>query len=210
MRRPKRCGFQLNSPTYRKRGLILNVGSFAGQFPVPLLATYAGSKSFLIAFSQALGEELKHSKVVVQNINAYYIVSKLSKARRASSMIPMPKQYVARTLTMIGRQGGAVGRPYNTTPWPAHGLMDWVITTFVAGTHWLLGYNYGQFYNDGLEVSYTLTLLPISSSTCTQYAKESTEESRQEPVGSKLHGISPTDLIDDMRTVRREKPHGCS
>lgn len=81
----------------------------------------------------------------MQTVNAYFVVSKMSKIRRSSSMIPTPKQYVACVLAKIGRSGGAVGRPFNTSPWPAHGLLDWAITSFVAGTHWLLRYNYGTF-----------------------------------------------------------------
>lgn len=127
----------------RKRGLILNLGSFAGQVTTPMLATYAGSKSFLSGWSQALGEELSHSGVEVSLLNTYFVVSNLSKIRKSSAMIPTPKQYVAQVLKTIGRNGGAVGRPYTATPWPMHALVDWA-TTFVLPRGWLLRYTYGQ------------------------------------------------------------------
>ncbi|MGZ6143715.1 MAG: SDR family NAD(P)-dependent oxidoreductase, partial [Myxococcales bacterium] len=37
---------------------IMNLGSTAGFQPVPLFATYAASKAFVLSFSQALAEEL--------------------------------------------------------------------------------------------------------------------------------------------------------
>ncbi|PWN51089.1 hypothetical protein IE53DRAFT_361838, partial [Violaceomyces palustris] len=126
-----------------RRGLILNIGSFAGQATTPLLATYAGTKSFLAAWSQAMGEELKRSNVQVQLLNTYFVVSALSKIRKPSAMIPTPKQYVAKALSSIGNPGGAIGRPYTSTPWPLHALVDWAIA-FIFPRGWLLGFTHKQ------------------------------------------------------------------
>ena len=41
----------------RKRGTIINVASTAGFQPVPFMATYAATKSFVLSFSEALWEE---------------------------------------------------------------------------------------------------------------------------------------------------------
>ncbi|HSB28482.1 MAG TPA: SDR family oxidoreductase [Pyrinomonadaceae bacterium] len=41
----------------RKQGTIINVASTAGFQPVPFMATYAASKSFVLTFSDALSEE---------------------------------------------------------------------------------------------------------------------------------------------------------
>jgi 17beta-estradiol 17-dehydrogenase / very-long-chain 3-oxoacyl-CoA reductase len=127
----------------RKRGLVLNLGSFAGQVTTPMLATYAGSKAFLSAWSQALGEELRRSNITVSLLNTYFVVSNMSKVRKASAMIPTPKQYVAQALKSIGRNGGAVGRPYTSTPWPMHAIVDWATSTILP-RGWLLNYTYGQ------------------------------------------------------------------
>ncbi|SJX64896.1 related to 17-beta-hydroxysteroid dehydrogenase [Sporisorium reilianum f. sp. reilianum] len=127
----------------RRRGLVLNLGSFAGQVTTPMLATYAGTKAFLSAWSQAMGEELAKSNVAVSLLNTYFVVSNLSKIRKSSAMIPTPKQYVAQVLRTIGRNGGAIGRPYTATPWPMHALVDWA-TTFILPRGWLLSYTYNQ------------------------------------------------------------------
>ncbi|KAI3626334.1 hypothetical protein CBS9595_001695 [Malassezia furfur] len=109
----------------RKRGLILNLGSFTGQWGTPMMATYAGSKAFLIGWTYALGEEMRRANVDVQLLNTFFVVSSMSKIRRASLMIPLPDDYVKAALSRIGRSTGALGRPFTMTPWPAHAWLDW-------------------------------------------------------------------------------------
>ncbi|KAI0958402.1 hypothetical protein AcV7_004233 [Taiwanofungus camphoratus] len=59
----------------RKRGLILNMGSFSGlTVPSPMLTTYAGSKSFLATFTTSLAEEVRNKGVDVQCLNTYFVV----------------------------------------------------------------------------------------------------------------------------------------
>jgi short-subunit dehydrogenase len=48
-----------------ERFTIINVSSLASQYPIPLKATYAASKRFLLDFSIALAQELKHENVNV-------------------------------------------------------------------------------------------------------------------------------------------------
>jgi len=50
-------------------GGIVNVASVAGFQPVPLMATYAASKAFLLAFSEALTEEAREHGVRVVVVN---------------------------------------------------------------------------------------------------------------------------------------------
>jgi short-subunit dehydrogenase len=60
--------------SFRKQGLILNIGSMAGAVPSPMLATYSGTKAFLSTFSSALGEEVKKHNIVVEHVNTYFVV----------------------------------------------------------------------------------------------------------------------------------------
>ncbi|GAA5887603.1 hypothetical protein JCM5296_004431 [Sporobolomyces johnsonii] len=121
----------------RKRGLILSVGSFASLIPSPLLAVYSGSKAFLSTWSQALGSELKGTGVEVQLLNTYFVVSKLSKIRRSSWMIPTPKTYVRSVLSHIGVKGGAVGQPHISTPYHGHAPVQWVVDHLFSNQFWL-------------------------------------------------------------------------
>ena len=50
----------------RRSGGIINVASTAGFMPLAYLAEYAATKAFLVAFSQALAEEVRSSNVRVQ------------------------------------------------------------------------------------------------------------------------------------------------
>ncbi|POY73854.1 hypothetical protein BMF94_3024 [Rhodotorula taiwanensis] len=127
----------------RKRGLILTVGSFASLIPSPLLAVYSGSKAFVSTWSQALGSELKGTGVEVELLNTYFVVSKLSKIRKSSWMIPTPKTYnsaVGSVLSKIGVQGGAVGQPHISTPYHGHAPVQWVVDHLFSRAFWL-GYN---------------------------------------------------------------------
>ncbi|GAA5922260.1 ketoreductase [Sporobolomyces koalae] len=121
----------------RKRGLILTVGSFAALIPSPLLAVYSGSKAFVSTWSQALGSELKGTGIEVELLNTYFVVSKLSKIRKSSWMIPTPKTYVRSVLSKIGVNGGAVGQPHISTPYHGHAPVQWVIDHFFTNSWWL-------------------------------------------------------------------------
>lgn len=118
----------------RKHGLILNMASFGGILPTPLLATYSGSKAFLQHWSTALGSELKPHGVHVQCVQSYLVTSAMSKIRRASATIPTPKHFVKAALGKIGRSGGAQGIAYTSTPYWAHAIMHWALLTFVGTT----------------------------------------------------------------------------
>jgi 17beta-estradiol 17-dehydrogenase / very-long-chain 3-oxoacyl-CoA reductase len=136
----------LHSSGVRKNGLILNIGSFSGIVPSPMLATYSGTKAFIDTFSTALAEEVKKHGVTVQCINPYFVVSgitnppvinidprrkvsKMSKIRKPSIMIPTPAAFVRASLSKIGLSGGArfVGRPAGSAPYWSHSLLEYVV-----------------------------------------------------------------------------------
>lgn len=50
---------------HRNEGKILQLGSEAGKAPMPLLAIYAATKSFVLSFTAALANELKDTGVTV-------------------------------------------------------------------------------------------------------------------------------------------------
>ncbi|VEU20410.1 DEKNAAC101274 [Brettanomyces naardenensis] len=114
------------------RGLIVNMSSFAGLFPTPMLATYTGSKFFLQGWSAALAGELKPQNIDVECVLSYLVTSAMSKVRRTSFTVPNPKQFVASTLKNIGRRGGAQERYATITPYPSHALMHWAVANTVG------------------------------------------------------------------------------
>lgn len=127
-----------------------------------MLATYSASKSFLCTWTQALGREVESKGVSVQLLNTYFVVrsfstiyflapsksnsphfcisfgqvSSMSKIRRASLTVPTPRTYVRAALSKIGVPGGALGKPYTSTPYWVHSIGDAVLT----------GLNWPSFY----------------------------------------------------------------
>lgn len=114
------------------RGLIINMGSFAGLIPTGLLATYAGSKAFLQAWGIALGQELNSKGIDVVNPLSYLVTSNMSKIKRTSASIPNPKNFVRSVLQNPGRRVGAQERVYAMTPYWSHALMHWTIENTVG------------------------------------------------------------------------------
>lgn len=99
----------------RKKGLILNVGSFAGASPTPMLAVYSGSKAFLRTWSDSLTAELTPKGITVEHVNTYFVTSAMSKIRRPSLFIPTPKAFVRSVLAKL--------TPGTFTPHWSHALV---------------------------------------------------------------------------------------
>lgn len=102
----------------KERGLILTLSSFAST-PTPLLATYSGSKAYLVAWNAALAAELASARIDARLINTFYVVSAMSKIRRASILVPTPKTFVRAAL----RLRGSTGMRSAFTPYWAHAFV---------------------------------------------------------------------------------------
>lgn len=118
-----------------KRSLILHLGSFAGSIPTPLLATYTGTKAFLIGWNRALNEELRRDGVTSLLLNTYFVSTAMSKIRKSSWSVPTPKQYVSQVLRKLGRPGSCYQedrRGREMTVWPQHALTEWAVRELVG------------------------------------------------------------------------------
>lgn len=103
-----------------KKGLVLNIGSFSGEVPVPLLQTYGASKAFLKHWSLSLAAELDPLGIKVQLLNTYFVVSNMSKRKRASFAIPTAKAYVEAAMRCAGSHAF-------DTPYSIHALLQFVM-----------------------------------------------------------------------------------
>ncbi|PWA03551.1 hypothetical protein BB558_000229 [Smittium angustum] len=120
----------------RKNGLIINMGSFVSLVPSPFLAMYSGSKSFVKSFSQAIGSELFPFGILVQHVNTYYVVSKMSKIRKPSFTTPLPDVYARSLLSHIGSGCGTI-EPFTSVPFLSHALLSFVIENCFSRKFWL-------------------------------------------------------------------------
>jgi 17beta-estradiol 17-dehydrogenase / very-long-chain 3-oxoacyl-CoA reductase len=132
------CKAVLPGMKSRRRGAIVNLGSANGLLPaVPLLSTYAGSKSFINQFTRSLDAELRQFNIRVQDQCPMFVATKMSKIRRARLDAPSPKVWAKAAVRQIG---------YDTvrTPYWYHGLMmavvqsmlpAWAVTGYVLNLH---------------------------------------------------------------------------
>jgi short-subunit dehydrogenase len=86
----------------RRSGRILNVASTAAFIPDPLAAVYGATKAYVLSFSEAIGEELRHSGVTVTalcpgaTLTGFSTVASAGSTRLYSRLKPMSSVDVAR------------------------------------------------------------------------------------------------------------------
>ncbi|KAG8849133.1 hypothetical protein FRB96_000919 [Tulasnella sp. 330] len=112
----------------RRKGLILNIGSLSGRSAAPMIATYSGTKAFLSVWSQCLAEEYRSLGIIVQNVPAAFVVTKLASIEGASFGVPMPKEFVKCVLAKIGVPCGSISITANSNPYWSHAMMEWMYT----------------------------------------------------------------------------------
>ncbi|HYH78994.1 MAG TPA: SDR family oxidoreductase, partial [Longimicrobium sp.] len=116
-------------------GGIVNVASIAGYQPIPLMATYAASKAFVITLSEALAEEARDAGIRVVTLNPGPVKTEFqvvagTEVRERAPGIRTPEQVVEAALHGLEAGGRTV------TP----GLLNRVATTAVriAPRSWVL------------------------------------------------------------------------
>jgi len=100
----------------RRKGAIVNIGSFAGSTTDPFYSVYSGSKAFVEMFSRSMAIELKSKGVTVADHVPLFVATKMAipneKRRKGSMFTPWPAQWAAASLNNIGYSSFTV--PY----WP--------------------------------------------------------------------------------------------
>lgn len=112
------------------KSLVLNVGSLSGRIPSALLAAYSCTKGGLQTWNTAVAAEVEPQGVMFRMVLPAFVVSNMSKIRKSSFTVPTAKDFVKSTLSSIGLQRGAQGRPYDATPYPSHAILDYVVGLF--------------------------------------------------------------------------------
>ncbi|WP_188133924.1 SDR family NAD(P)-dependent oxidoreductase [Chitinophaga sp. CF418] len=120
-------------PTYLTRSLlalenqlslIINISSYAGLFPPPFLAVYAGTKAYNNAFSKALSVELENATVISMLVGSVHTGSN---TKPVSFMRPDAGVFAKRVIRMAGAGRKSV-YPY----WP-HAVQTYVLSLLPAG-----------------------------------------------------------------------------
>ncbi|CAF0761659.1 unnamed protein product [Didymodactylos carnosus] len=106
----------------KRNGLIVNVSSISGRYPVPLLALYSGTKAFVDFFSRSLAVECANRGVLVQSLCPGFVCSKLSGIRKPSLFTPTAEQYAISALERVAL-------PYTTGFWAHEIQMSFIEVT---------------------------------------------------------------------------------
>ncbi|KAI1904025.1 hypothetical protein AGOR_G00001440 [Albula goreensis] len=105
----------------RSKGVILNISSASGMYPVPLLTIYSSTKAFVDFFSRGLHAEYKSKGIIIQSVLPFFVATKMTKIRKPTLDKPTPERYVAAELTTVGLQS-------QTNGYFPHAVMGWVTT----------------------------------------------------------------------------------
>jgi 17beta-estradiol 17-dehydrogenase / very-long-chain 3-oxoacyl-CoA reductase len=108
-----------------KRGYVINLGSFSGDVPVPLLSTYSASKAFVEFFSETLQQEYLRDGIIVKCATPMFVATEMAKMR-PSMTVPTPSKVVSGVLNRMG-PGYVTFSPY----W-VHSIMSTFITSLPA------------------------------------------------------------------------------
>ncbi|XP_058263711.1 very-long-chain 3-oxoacyl-CoA reductase-A isoform X2 [Hemibagrus wyckioides] len=108
----------------RAKGVILNISSASGMYPVPLLTVYSSTKAFVDFFSRGLQAEYNCKGIIIQSVLPFFVATKMTKIRKPTLDKPTPERYVAAALTTVGLQD-------QTNGYFPHAVMGWATTVLV-------------------------------------------------------------------------------
>lgn len=86
----------------KKFGYVVNIGSITGDFPMPLLSTYASSKAMIKSWSENLHNEYLPYNINVELIDTGYVATKMSKIRNSSLFCPSADIYAKSIISHFG------------------------------------------------------------------------------------------------------------
>ncbi|XP_053282503.1 very-long-chain 3-oxoacyl-CoA reductase-A isoform X2 [Pleuronectes platessa] len=108
----------------RSKGIILNISSASGMYPLPLLTVYSSSKAFVDFFSRGLQEEYRRQGIIIQSVLPFFVATKMTRIKKPTLDKPTPERYVAAELATVGLQS-------QTNGYFPHAVMGWVTTKIV-------------------------------------------------------------------------------
>lgn len=111
----------------RKRGAIINIGSLAAIIPLPLYATYSGTKAFVDSFSLALREEIRGSGVIVQVVHPASVATNMA---TVPGFDPVKNLFIPSASEFAVSAISTLGYTERTTGYWVHGIQVWFASLF--------------------------------------------------------------------------------
>uniref|UniRef100_A0A2K6EQJ3 Very-long-chain 3-oxoacyl-CoA reductase n=1 Tax=Propithecus coquereli TaxID=379532 RepID=A0A2K6EQJ3_PROCO len=120
----------------RSKGVILNISSASGMFPVPLLTVYSAAKAFVDFFSQCLHEEYRSKGIFVQCVLPYFVATKMAKIRKPTFDKPSSETFVKYAIKTVGLQSRTNGYPIHSLMGSIFSILpSWIYLKIVVGVH---------------------------------------------------------------------------
>jgi len=104
----------------KRRSAIVNISSAGSILPHPLHVVYSATKSYLNKLSVDLASEYGAKGIAVQSQMPYFVVTNMSKIRRASFTTPTAEDYAKAAVKQIGYNG-------LLSPYPVHAVIFFVL-----------------------------------------------------------------------------------
>ncbi|XP_072291779.1 very-long-chain 3-oxoacyl-CoA reductase-A [Eucyclogobius newberryi] len=108
----------------RSKGVVLNISSASGMYPVALLTVYSSTKAFVDFFSRGLQEEYRRQGIIVQSVLPFFVATKMTRIKKPTLDKPTPDRYVQAEVTTVGLQT-------QTNGYFPHAVMGWLTTKLV-------------------------------------------------------------------------------
>lgn len=86
----------------RKKGLIINLSSAAGEHPYPQLAMYSATKAFVDFFSRSLNIEYRSDGITVQSVLPYLVISNMTRLQEPNLVVKSSEDFVREALNTVG------------------------------------------------------------------------------------------------------------
>ncbi|XP_075711654.1 very-long-chain 3-oxoacyl-CoA reductase-B-like [Rhinoderma darwinii] len=86
----------------RKKGLIINLSSEAGNHPVQMMTMYSATKAFLDYFSRGLNIEYKSKGITVQSVMPLAVSTNMTQNLQANLLVKSANEFAREALNTVG------------------------------------------------------------------------------------------------------------
>lgn len=93
----------------RKTGIVVNIGSAAGAFPMAKWSVYSASKKYVSWFTATLRKEYGHQGILFQTITPLMVATKMAGNPNTSFFCPDSESYAKSALKTIGNSSDTTG-----------------------------------------------------------------------------------------------------
>ena len=111
----------------RRKGKILNTASTAGFLPGPLQAVYYATKAYVVSFSQALAEELRHDNITVTALCPGPVATEFTRVGDLEGVEAFKNCASPVDVARLGYDAMLSGKLIAINDWRLRMMLEWVV-----------------------------------------------------------------------------------